>query len=421
MSRFESFPMPEKQNPEKSGQRPLSKLKKIKVGAVGAMMLGSVLLDTGLSEKHADAAGKPKRPIAGETPKNTDQYLQEINSFNKQYDAFKPSDYEEALKIYEAGRKIEESKQFKNLNYDVKAEFFHRHAYSLYRYSIGMLEDNYEDIGEKQLKEIVQNISECRKKFEQAIRTEQEVEGTISENRERSVRALIELGRSMAYEAIRLEAERPELKEQADIIKKGAADSVNRSFQFDSNPRYIDDGFILFPKQEKNRIIRTVIGLAKRKGQIPLNISEEEAAQRISSIHCDVIEEVVPWANAVATGEAKATAVEKSFIDRLVDYGVLVKKGNKYTAGKITSLIMTDPDPAVFLQVIAKKVARDNPNYLKDARKEYNNLLIDDRELFDKYLEKEFPNASDRAASAHFFATKHQVGDWRLSVRKALE
>lgn len=405
---------------ERTRRRPLSRWEAIKVGAIGTMMLGSVFLEAGLSAKRADAAQKSKRPAAMETSKTTEQYLRQMKNFNQQYYEFDPSDKETARELYRAGEKIESSKEFKGLGYVEKAEFFHRHAYSLYRYSMGMLEDNYENIGEKQLKEIVQNVSECQKKFEQAIRTEQEVEGTISENRERSVRALIELGRSMAYEAIRLEAERPELKEQADIIKKEAADSVNRSFQFDSNPRYIDDGFILFPKQEKNRIIRTVIGLAKRKGQIPLNITEDEAAQRISSIHCDVIEEVVPWANAVATGGAKATAVEKSFIDRLVDYGVLVKKGNKYTVGKITSLIMTDPDPAVFLQVIAKKVARDNPNYLKDARREYDNLSIDDRELFDKYLEKEFPNASDRVAAAHFFAIKHQIGDWRIGVKKAL-
>lgn len=411
MSKFESFPMPEKQNPEKSSQRPLSKLKKIKVGAVGAMMLGSVLLDTGLSEKHADAAGKPKRPIAGETLKNTDQYLQEINSFNKQYDAFEPSDYEEALKIYEAGRKIEESKQFKNLDYEVKAEFFHRHAYSLYQYTRGVLENKRNDIGAKELEKIIKNISECKRKFEQAIVMEKEV-------KKRSVQALIELGRDLSYQGISLEAERPEFKKYADVIKKEAAESLGRSFKFNSNPRYISNGLFLFPKEEKNRVIRMVIGLAKRKGQIPLNITEDEAAERISSIHCDVAMEVVPWANSVASGGTRATDREKGFVDRLENHGVLVKKKDRYMAGEITSLMMTDPDPAVFLQVIAQKVARDNPDYLKDAKREYNQLSIEDRYLFDAYVEKEFPNASDRATIEFFFATKHQIGDWRIQAKK---
>lgn len=159
-------------------------------------MLGAVALESGLSTKSADAAQKPKRPAATETFKAMDQYLEDIGNFNNQYDDWEPSDHVTALELYQGGKKIELSPYFKNLDYKVKAEFLHRHAYTLYQYTKARLEET-DSVHAKELEEIVQNIHECKNKFEQAIIIEKEAKKGIDENRERSFMSLIELGRDV--------------------------------------------------------------------------------------------------------------------------------------------------------------------------------------------------------------------------------
>lgn len=416
MPDFKSFLLPpEKPNQEQPNKKRSSKWK---AAAAGAMMLGAVALESGLSTKSADAAQKPKRPVVAETFKATNQYLEDIGNFNNQYDDWEPSDHATALELYQDGKKIELSPYFKNLDYKAKAEFLHRHAYTLYQYTKARLEET-DSVHTKELEEIAQNIQECKKKFEQAIIIEKEAQKGIDENRERSFMALIELGRDMVYQGIKLEAERPELKKYVDEIKKEGIESIGRAFKIDSNPKYLGDGFFLFPKELKNERMRMVVGLAKQKRQIPLNISEDEAAKKMSSIHCDVAREVVPWANRVVEN-SKATSEEKTFVRKLEEFKIITRVKDRYKTGKAASLILSTPDPEALLRVMAQKVARDNPEYIDQARSKYQQLPAEDRNLFEEYMTKIHPDASERFTVEYFFVFKHQIGNWQERAKETL-
>lgn len=327
---------------------------------------------------------------------------------------------EDSVRLYKTLESINNSPEFKTLDRRTQAELLHREGFTKLSVNKTWLKDGYRNFSPQDAEGLRSNYQEIAGLFDRAIQTETQDGGELTPERERSIVGLIDTARAAAHDSIYLEVNRPDLKQFTERLKSEANDPVERAMELDPRMRYVGNGLYIFSEKNKEQATRPVIGIAKFTGDLPPDISDEQALRGIGGAHYDISKEVIPWANAVKSGLAKSTTSEKTFIDSLVRQKILTVKGDGFAPGETESLIISPPDETKFSHEMAHEVERVNPEFLQKAKTEYQGLNSADRQLFDSFMKKQNPDLSEEHRMREFFAYTHQAGDWRNYARSAL-
>lgn len=323
------------------------------------------------------------------------------------------------------------SPEFQKLHYLDQAEFLHREAYSEKEYLKKYYINNEQDLETPgtHMQTVLVGYNEVLKNLTRAVQIELD-HGGLSEPRQRSLGALVETSKDMAYEGILIKNRNPELAPYANILEDMSSNGIESAMQADGRTRNIGHGMHIFSKKNKETALLPIIGLARFIGDIPKDMPTDKAVHAIGGANYDVKREVVPWANAVLKRKITATGSEQALIDSLVKEKILEIKNDQIVAtNEAENITFTPPDKKIFTHEIAHQVFNDNKEeMMAKAKRDFAKLPKEYQDLFIKFMsegEGEDPskmNMSDDRVFNEFFAYSNQAGlDWREHARKILK
>lgn len=404
-----------------------SRWDEIRKKIAGAVLAASILMGEGGGVKAENVSQVLERQPTVEYVKKTLEqdrtFREKLKDADRMYANLDETSLEEIRKMYRLLEEINNSKEFKSLPYNEQAELIHREAYSKLAFNRQWFKESFQKFTSQDAEGLYMNFKEINSLFLHAIEMELNREGELSPKRNRSINGLIESGRTMAYQAIRLSVERPDLREVINRILTESNDPVEKAFEIDNRPRYVGNGFYIFPREGKEQFARLVVGLAKYSGDIPKNIPDDEAVRHIGGAHYDVVTQVLPWANAILSRKIIGNQYDYKLIDQLVRDEIIICKYNQCSKGKVETLTFSSPNEMVFTHEAAHDVHDKHPEYLELARKMYNSLSPEDRKLFDDFMRMQNPNLSEDNKMKEFFAythTSYPSGNWKDYAAKVL-
>lgn len=343
-------------------------------------------------------------------------FQDKLNASERLYKTPFENSTEQVRKVYTLLEDITHSAEFGQLDRFARAELLHREGYAKSVFNYRYLVENFGDLSKEDIEGFTQNYDEVRSILHSAIK----VEGRVSTERERTIRALVQAGRQEAFMAIRVIAERPELKREAAVMRDKSYLSAELALSLDPRTRYAGNGMFLFSKNNKREALRKIVGLAKFAGDLPPDMSTEEATGVIGGANYSVTKDVVPWANAVRRGEFPSSLEEKAFIDSLVQQKVLVEQGRALSEGGVTTLTFSTPDET-FVHEVAHEVEGSNTEkYLAIAQRNFASMSLEDQKLFNDFMRVQNPDLTKRDKMEEYFAYSNESRPWRSHARKIL-
>ncbi len=383
---------------------------------VAGLLTGAMSMSLA-AKAEAFAAQQAESKDSGEISQSEYKTFQEkVRAAERLYQTPFENSTEQVRKVYTLLEDITHSAEFGQLDRIVRAELLHREGYAKSVFNYRYLVENFEGLSKEDIEGITQNYEEVRDILHSAVT----VEGRVSTERERTIRALVQAGRQEAFMAIRVIAERPELKREAAVMRDRSCLSAELALSLDPRTRYAGNGMFLFSKDNKREAVSKIVGLAKFAGDLPAIMSSEEAVGVIGGANYSVSKDVVPWANAVRSGKFPSSLEEKAFIDSLVQNKVLVEQGKDLLVGQVNTLTLTTPDET-FVHEVAHEVEGSNPEkYLGIAQRNFASMSVQDQKLFNDFMRVQNPKLTQRDKMEEYFAYTNESRPWKEHARQVL-